>query len=381
MRWLLALALMASHVAHAQPERLTRLDGTTVAVSDVEQTITQLMTTAHVTGLAIAVIQHGEVAYVKAFGERDTAKHLPLEIDTVMYGASFTKAMFGTVVAELAQRGTIDLDRPVIELLKRPWSQVPKFTELARDPRADKITGRMLLNHTSGFANLRYLEPDNRLHIHFEPGSRFAYSGDGINLLQLAVEAVTGKTGDALMRAHVFEPLGMTRTSMTWQPKLADNTAIGYDRRGRPLGHVQRSAARAAGSMDTTIVDVAKFVSAMMRGTLVSPDAKRLALTPGITIHTARQFPTLEMLPSTANDKIGLAYGLGWGLLTKTPHGPAYFKEGHDDGWGNYLIAFDDRGLAVVLMSNSDNGETIFRAVLDKVMKNDVTPWAWEGYP
>lgn len=403
MRWMFVTGLLVSTLAAAQPPtpprtagaqmakpapklpsaepQLTRLDGSTITIAEVERFITAQMQAAHVTGLAIAVLQRGEVAYVKAFGERDTAKHLPLEIDSVMYGASFTKAMYATIVADLAEAGAIDLDRPVAALLGKPWAQVPRYTELAGDPRADKITPRMLLSHTAGFANLRFLEPDGKLHIHFEPGEKYAYSGDGINLLQLAVEAATNKPGGDLMRERIFAPLGMTRTSMTWQPLLADQTAIGYDKRGRPLGHVQRTAARAAGSMDTTIADYARFLSAMMRGTLVSPAAKRAALTPRIAIHTARQFPTLEMTPSTEPDKVGLAYGLGWGLLTKTPYGLGYFKEGHDDGWGNYSLAFDRSGIGIVLMSNSDNGETIFRALLEKIIKDDVTPWAWEGYP
>jgi hypothetical protein len=46
----------------------------------------------------------------------------------------------------------------------------------------------MLLSHTSGFPNLRVLNRDRKLNINFEPGSRFAYSGEGIQLLQLVVE-------------------------------------------------------------------------------------------------------------------------------------------------------------------------------------------------
>jgi CubicO group peptidase (beta-lactamase class C family) len=382
--WPLLIALTGVLVggdATAAPSTLTRLDGSTITIVEVERFITERMKAAKVTGLAIAVLQGGEIAYVRAFGERDAARHLPLEVDTVMYGASFTKAIFGAMVAALAEEQVLDLDRPIAEILARPWSAIPKYADLARDPRANRITARMLLTHTAGFANYRFLEPGNRLRIHFEPGSRYAYSGEGYNLLQLVVEQVTGRSVGALMRERVFEPLGMTRTSMTWQPQLADNTAVGHDRRGRVLGHVQRPAPRAAGSMDTTIVDAARLLSAMMRGTLVSADAKQAVLAPRITIRTAAQFPTLVMTPTQANDRVGLAYGLGWGLLTKTPYGPGYFKEGHDDGWGHYMLAFDRAGIGIVLMSNSDNGEAVYRAILETVMRNDVTPWAWEGYP
>ena len=321
------------------------------------------------------------MVYLKTFGQRDVAHKLPLEPDTVMYGASFTKAVFGTLVANLAAENVLDLDRPIIELLGKPWTELPRYAELATDPRAAKITSRMLISHTAGFANLRFLEPDGKLHIHFDPGTQYAYSGDGINLLQVVVEAVTKRSVGELLRERVFEPLGMTRTSLVWQPQLAGNTAIGYAGNGRVIGHEQRASVRAAGSMDTTITDFAKFVAAMMRGQVVSAEAKQLLLTPVISIRFAQQFPTLKMTPTTDNDRVGLAYGLGWGLLTRTPYGLGYFKEGHDDGWGNYAIAFDDRGVAMVLMSNSDNGEKVFRPILEKVIHDDVTPWTWEGYP
>lgn len=360
-------------------ERLARLDGSTISVDEVDQFIAQEVKAARVTGLAVAILERGEVAYLRTFGERDGRQ--PLLPDTVMYGASFTKAVFGALVASLAAEHVIDLDRPVIEQMHKTWSQIPRFDDLAYDLRANLITPRMLMSHTTGLVNLRQLEPDGRLRLHFMPGTQYAYSGEGVNLMQIVVEEVTGHPIADLLAQRFFTPLGMTRTSMLWQPKLADNTAAGHDRRGGTLGHVQRLRSRAAGSMDTTITDFATFLSAMMRGSLISAQAKQLMLAPRIAIHFHEQFPTFAMNPTTDNDKVGLAYGLGWGLLTKTPYGLGYFKEGHDDGWGNYALAFDDAGIGVVLMSNSDNGESIFRAVLEHVLHDDVTPWTWEGYP
>ncbi len=384
MRPSIAIALLSISMwttAAAEPARVTRLDRSTITAAEIDAFIAQQVKAQRVAGLAVAIISRGEVAYLKTFGQRDLAHKLPLEPDTVMYGASFSKAVFGALVANLAAEQVLDLDRPVIELLGKPWAQVPRFTELAADPRAAKITPRMLISHTAGFANLRYLEPDGRVHIHFEPGSQYAYSGDGVQLLQLVVEAVTRRAVGDLIRERVFEPLAMTRTSMVWQPQFAGNTAIGYDAYGHAIGHEQRPAAKAAGSMDTTIADFARFVAAVMTNKVVSPEAKQLMLTPAISIRFATQFPTLKMTPTTDNDRVGLAYGLGWGLLTKTAYGPGYFKEGHDDGWGSYAVAFDERGLAMILMSNSDNGEKVFRPILEKVMHDDVTPWTWEGYP
>jgi CubicO group peptidase (beta-lactamase class C family) len=80
-----------------------------------------------------------------------------------------------------------------------------------------------------------------------------------------------------------------------------------------------------------------------------------------------------------ANDDIELSYGLGWGLL-RTPHGWGAFKEGHGDGFQHYAIVFPEKKCGVLLMSNSDNAESIFDHLLAVTMADTYTPLEWEGY-
>src|SRR5262249_23065566 len=87
----------------------------------------------------------------------------------------------------------------------------------------------------TGFPNWRWFEDDHKLKIHFEPGARFAYSGEGIVLLQLVVETIVKEPLDALMRERVFVPLGMTRTSMIWEDRFENDFANGYDEYSRSL--------------------------------------------------------------------------------------------------------------------------------------------------
>jgi CubicO group peptidase (beta-lactamase class C family) len=103
-------------------------------------------------------------------------KNLPLTEDSVMSGASFTKVAFGYLVLQLADQHALDLDKPVYEYLPRPLPEYPQYSDFAGDSRYKKITARMLLSHTSGFPNWRWVENDRKLKIHFEPGSHFAYS-------------------------------------------------------------------------------------------------------------------------------------------------------------------------------------------------------------
>lgn len=76
---------------------------------------------------------------------------------------------------------------------------------------------------------------------------------------------------------------------------------------------------------------------------------------------------------------IELSYGLGWGLFD-TPHGRAFFKEGHDDGWENYMVAFPEAGIGIAILTNSSNGESIFKALLAELIGDVWTPWQWNNY-
>ena len=82
---------------------------------------------------------------------------------------------------------------------------------------------------------------------------------------------------------------------------------------------------------------------------------------------------------STANDGINLSYGLSVGLM-ETAFGKAFFKEGHDDGWGHYSVCFRDKGIAMIIITNNDNGESIFRELLEVAIGDRFTPWEWEYY-
>jgi CubicO group peptidase (beta-lactamase class C family) len=176
---------------------------------------------------------------------------------------------------------------------------------------------RILLSHTSGFPNWRAFEEDRKLKIHFEPGTRYAYSGEGIDLAQLIVETVTGQSLTVLIDKTLCRPLHATRTSMVWEPRFEDDFANGYDEYGRSLGPEKRSTPDAAGSMQTTLQDYATFLSAIMRrqilNTILTTRTTGKMLSPEIGIHSPHQFPSLATAITAANDPIRLRYGWAGG--------------------------------------------------------------------
>jgi CubicO group peptidase (beta-lactamase class C family) len=377
--FVLVLGLMIRAATGQEPE-FKRLDGSKMSPFGVDLIVAPLMTKAEVTGVAIAIFNHGKVVHTRTLGLRDKEKGLFMTENSIMAAASFTKVAFAYMVMQLVDEKVLDLDRPVYQYLKKPLPEYPRYQDLAGDSRYRQITARMLLDHTSGFPNIRELNDDHKLNINFVPGSRYAYSGEGIKLLQLVVETITNKPLEELMRQRVFGPLGMTRTSMVWQPKFEDDAANGYDEWGRSLGpekfHLQ---ANAAGSMQTTLADFARFMEAMMQGRGLSKHSREQMLSPQIQIVSAHEFPTLSSETTEANKPIHLSYGLGWGLY-QTPYGKAFFKEGHSDGFRNYTVCFDKSQTGIVIMTNSANGEGIYKALLEGLLKNTFTPIEWEGF-
>lgn len=359
--------------------RAKRLDGSTIPAAEIDATVNRLIAAAKVPGLGLAILNDRKIVYLKAYGLRNTEKKLPMTPDTVMTAASLTKSTFAYMVMQLVQAGVLNLDKPLYQYLPKPLPEYEMYRDLAGDERYKKITARMCLDHTTGFPNLRRFTDDKKLSINFEPGARFAYSGEGIKLLQMAVEVITGKKNEALMREHIFGPLGMKLTDMNWQERFESDYADGYDEEGKSLGPERRTDDSAAGGMQTTPADFALVVQGVMQGKLLRKGTKEMMLGPQIKILSKHEFPTLLTETTEENKRIRLSYGLGWGLYW-TPYGKAFFKEGHDDGWRNYTVCFDGAGIGIVVMTNSANGEGIYKELLETIQNNTFTPIEWEGF-
>jgi CubicO group peptidase (beta-lactamase class C family) len=344
-----------------------------------DQEVVQLMQREKLQGLALAVIDDGEVKSVRTWGWRNAEKKLPLQKDTIMYGASLTKAAFAYMLLQLADEGRLDLDAPLERLLPRPLPEYKKpfdYADLAGEERWRRITPRILLTHSSGFANFRWLEPDKKLRFHFDPGARYAYSGEGFYLLQLILEQGLGLDTKAEMQRRVFDRFGMRNTSMQWRPDFASNLADGYDENGKMEPHDERSNVRAAGSMDTSIEDQARLWAGVVRGDGLSP-ASRAALARGwLPIASRHQFPPFEEGSATWPQR--LAAGLGVVTFQDRSGGAGWFKGGHNDTTANMVICLDAKRRCVVMLSNDVRAERIYPELARRVLGENDMPWAWE---
>ncbi|WP_431287956.1 serine hydrolase domain-containing protein [Roseateles chitinivorans] len=351
-----------------------------------ESLIRAAITSGEVKGLAIAVIEDGQIRAVRTYGHRNAGGQA-LQTGTVMYGASLTKTVFAYTVMQLVDEGKLDLDASIATLLDRPLPDYPKdsryapWPDLRGDERWRALTPRMLLSHRSGFGNFAFLEPDGKLRFHFDPGSRYAYSGEGLILLQFVLEQgrLRLDLGQEMQR-RVFDRFGMTMTDMKWRADFAANLADGVTETRRWVPHDPRSRVRAAGSMDTTIDDFARFAAGLARGDGLSPRSRAEMVRPQAPITTASQFPTLQPELPASQRRSDLAAGLGV-VVFDGPQGRGYFKGGHDDQTGNTMVCVEQRRACVVLLSNDVMAERLYPAIVRRVLGETGVPFMWEYGP
>jgi CubicO group peptidase (beta-lactamase class C family) len=363
----------------ADARDLRLLDGREQSLELVDAMVEELMNTREVPGLGVALIHDGRVAFTKAYGKRSLDPARPLQTDTVMYGASLTKATFAWFVMQLVDEKKIALDTPIGRYLPKPLPDFPRYTDLAGDGRWSRLTFRILLNHTTGFANFRGLEPDRKLKFHWDPGTRYGYSGEGLMLAQFVLEEGLKLDVGREMQRRIFDRFGMTRTSMTWREDFASNYAEGYTEEGKLEPHDRRGSVRAAGSMDTSLRDWSVFLAAVVRGEGLSKQAAAEMIRRSVEIDSEKQFPTLDQPRTDRWKSIGLGYAVGWGVF-ETPYGQAFFKEGHDEGTANYALCVAGRRDCILLMSNSTRAEAIFVTLVHRLLGELPIPAEWEGY-
>ena len=366
------------------------LAGTIPGDRAIDGEVQKIMSRTHANGVAIAVIDHGKVRYVHAYGIRNAIGD-PLTTDTVMYGASLTKTVFAYTVMQLVDQGKLNLDVPIRNDLDSPlptYGPDPVFPDkhgpykdLANDSRWEKITPRMCLTHSTGFNNFWFVEPDQKLRIHFEPGTRYSYSGEGMILLQFVIEHGRKAQGLGLDLGDLtnanFERLRMKRTSLVWRNDFAANLADGWNDQGQPQEHDQRSKVRVAGSMDTTISDLSKFVAALVRGDGLSVASRAEMTKPQLHITTAHQFPVFGPNLPVSEQRNDLYAGLGV-VVFNGPQGHGFYKGGHDGQTANTMVCLERSERCVLILSNDVRSEAGFAELVRFILGDTGVPYDWE---
>ena len=329
-----------------------------------------MMEESAVPGVSIVLIRDARLFWRRGFGVKDSVSKTPIDPDTVFEAASMSKPPFAYVVMKLCERGVLDLDTPLSKYVSERY--------LDGDPRLDLITARHVLSHTSGFQNWRSgTEP---LKIHFTPGERYLYSGEGYSYLQAVVTQSTGRIDsndcatfedamkvcatdfDQYMKANLFVPFGMAASRYLWDADLERHAARPHDSTGRPIAKPQPSRPAvsryaAAGGLLTTPTDYAKFLIEVMAPK--PSDAWRLSAE-----------SVKEMLRPHIRVP-DVPFAMSWSLGWRISHGDRADIINHDGGqagfrtFGGFSV---ERRSGFVVMTNGDNGEAVIEKLLDMIL-------------
>ena len=381
MKYLFALAftlcLLPSFAQRAV--QLKQLNGHSVSADALQKRLARIVDSAQLAGLQVAIINHNKTVWTSSFGYKDIENQQRLNDSTVMYAASLTKPVCAYIFLRLVDRGIFGLDKPLYTYLKKSIDQYEKWKDLADDTISFKqITPRMLLSHSSGLPVLRQLY-GNKTNLIAQPGEKFYYSNEGINLLGFMMEEYMGKPLEIIAREEVFGPMQMPRTSMIWEKLFESNFSYAYYKNGKKYGSERRQSSRAAGSMSTTAADYAHFFISLMTQKGLKKASFQQMFSKQIAVTSKRGFGPLKDSLTHENDAIQLAWGLGVGLF-QSPYGKAFFHTGHGEANQNYAVAFPEKGIAVVLLSNSENFESVSSQIVKACIGDNYSPFRWLGH-
>jgi len=327
-------------------------------VKMLDDLVPRLMILHHVPGVSIVGIDHHRLAWHRQYGLCRADRNRKVDKDTLFEACSMTKPVFAYAVLRLIEQGRLDLDKPLLEYLGKPY--------LPDEPRHRAITARMVLCHTSGLPNVR--KKGELLHVLFKPGSRFEYSGEGFKYLQHVVEHVTGMSADRWMRKTLFDPVGMKTSSLAWNDRVANLVAAGHGNRG----HVKTAGPRfrranAAASLFCSPSEYALFLLEIMRKDRSADHSLGKSMIEQMLTRASKadpRRPVKRLSPSTSRD---VHYGLGW-QINATRLGDRFYHGGANGTGFRCYSEFDPRrGSGIVIMTNGLGGKRLWKAVVARM--------------
>ena len=287
--------------------------------------------------LGIGFIENGKLQQVKVFGE--ITKGVSAPYNTIFNVASLTKPVTAIVALKLVSLGKWNLDEPIYKYWTDP--------DIANDPRNKLLTTRLILSHQTGFPNWRWMNENKKLNFQFDPGTKYQYSGEGMEYLRKALEKKFNKSLQQLANELIFQPLKMNDTRYVWDKNVDTiRLAIGYDKDGKAYETVKSITPNAADDLLTTIGDYGNFLVSVMNSDGLSKEVF--------------QEMTSNQVASTRGKHFGLGfeiYDLGNGEFALS-HG------GSDNGVQTICFIFPKTKKGLLIFTNSDTGAAVYETLL-----------------
>jgi CubicO group peptidase (beta-lactamase class C family) len=237
----------------------------------------------------VLVADNGKLVFKKGYGLANMEWNIPNAPDTRFRLGSITKQFTSMLIMQLVEQDKLRLEGKITDYL----------TDYSKEA-GDKITIHHLLTHTSGIPNYTdfpdfrtfernrfkpadFIKKFSELPLTFEPGSSYAYSNSGYFVLGAIIEKVTGKTYEKILQETILTPLEMNNTGYDAYYKILPKRAAGYQKWGpeyENASYIDMSIPYAAGSLYSTVEDLALWDQALYTDKLLSASSKAILFTP-----------------------------------------------------------------------------------------------------
>ena len=342
--WLLEKGLWKLNKALSYDHQTVDAVANKSSLFDNDEAIEKWLAENKVPTLGIGVIKDGKLQQVKVFGE--IIKGVSAPYNTIFNVASLTKPVTAIVALKLISLGKWNLDEPIYKYWTDP--------DIANDPRSKKLTTRLILSHQTGFPNWRWMNENKKLNFQFDPGTKYQYSGEGMEYLRKALEKKFNKSLQQLGNELIFQPLKMTDSRYVWDKNLdTARLAIGYDKDGKAYETVKNKTPNAADDLLTTIEDYGKFLVAVLNGD-------------GLTKKVFE-----EMTASQVASTKGKHFGLGFEIYDLGNNEIALSHGGSDNGVQTIVFIFPKTKQGLLIFTNSDTGGSVYETLLKHYLGNN----------
>jgi CubicO group peptidase (beta-lactamase class C family) len=350
---LIAGAALAPTPAFAAPNLVAGAGGL-LPPTALDNMIRAAMAKHAVPGASLALINSQRIAHLRHFGVKDVDIGAKVSGTTVFEAASLSKPVFSEMVMAFVQSGRLSLDAPLADVLP---------LEGLNDPRAAKISARMVLTHMTGLPNWRRDNKSGALDLAFDPGAGFRYSGEGFEYLARVMQrldAVDARGLERMFQRTIARPAGMRQSQFVLTPALAARRAQPH-RNGKKIAFEVGAPDQfgAAYALHTTAEDYAKWLVSVMRGR-----GPLRMITRDLWL-SAQNVP----LPANHPDR---AFGLSdWALgfqIYQLPFGRLHMHGGSNQGFTCLAGARFDAGWGFALFTNADQAVGFLREIVPPLL-------------
>ncbi len=191
------------------------------------------------------------------------------------------------------------------------------------------------------------MNTNNQLSFDFEPGTKYHYSGEGMEYLRKAIEKKFKKPVQEIADELIFKPLKMTDTNYIWTKDTDESRfAIGYDENGKAYETVKNKTVNAADDVVTTIEDYGNFLVDRMNGGHLQPEIFKEMMKPEVKTKENKYFGLGFEIYDLGNGEIALSHG------------------GSDKGSQCIAFILPKTKQGILLFTNVDNGYKVFEKLI-----------------